>query len=646
MTEKTHIVSTLGEQKLLLPTLVNDALAANDRAKYFFTLLQTARGAANRPHETVPDLRRERLASGVGDETLDGFAAAARLLEGGRYRIPGVARVLEDLAQAVDAMLVPLRADGEAHEKLLARHATLEAALAAPAVEDVIDGALIDRLTSGERTKGDSLHLLVMDAHKALNRLQGELATESVAGASCYGIEAGDRALVAAFMRGVARTAPLKFDHPGLATTATRSGDRLVIQNDIGTTDAHVLVVHVDAEAVAVTYTDVHLQRLLFFQSLFDGRGVEWDDTRSRKDAALEDGVYHLSVGRHAAATAQAREAFLTFLGSRLVFLIDWNRARKRIRNFLPRAETLSVLKWAADHDLGHMAFLKAGGEHLVYEALASAGKGQFRIGDQLHAVLGRRAAADYMRFVLKTAAEALLRGDSEQYVQDTVRAELFNHFRTTRQNLFDVVGEHAAYIVELAFGVRDALVAARLGEAARIAGAARRAKDWESRADALVNQVRASVRQAEAGEFFRDLAEAADDIADELEDAAFHLTLIPPGPAAGTLHAALREIGDLVVQGAQEYMKSLETARHVRRGGPPEDTQEFLEAIHRISLIERRADEAQRRVEIAVAQTEGDFRTLYAVTETARNLEQASDALMHCGLHLRDFILAQVMQV
>ena len=38
----------------------------------------------------------------------------------------------------------------------------------------------------------------------------------------------------------------VKFDHPGLATTAMRSGPRLTIQNDIGETDAHVVVIAVE----------------------------------------------------------------------------------------------------------------------------------------------------------------------------------------------------------------------------------------------------------------------------------------------------------------------------------------------------------------------------------------------------------------
>ena len=43
MTEKRTIIEELGEDGLLLPVLINRALTANDRSKYFFSLLQTAR---------------------------------------------------------------------------------------------------------------------------------------------------------------------------------------------------------------------------------------------------------------------------------------------------------------------------------------------------------------------------------------------------------------------------------------------------------------------------------------------------------------------------------------------------------------------------------------------------------------------------
>jgi hypothetical protein len=67
--EKRSIVRELGEEELLLPGLVNSALAANDRIKYYFTLLQTAREKAENPHMEFPslriavDLEKERLIS-------------------------------------------------------------------------------------------------------------------------------------------------------------------------------------------------------------------------------------------------------------------------------------------------------------------------------------------------------------------------------------------------------------------------------------------------------------------------------------------------------------------------------------------------------------------------------------------------------
>ena len=108
-----------------------------------------------------------------------------------------------------------------------------------------------------------------MDLHKELNRLQQQIASETIDGACVYGIQAEDRPLISAFMSGLNRTRGLKFDHPGLGTTATRSGERLILQNDIGLTQAHILVIHVEPPQASLTCPDVHPQRLLFFQDLF-----------------------------------------------------------------------------------------------------------------------------------------------------------------------------------------------------------------------------------------------------------------------------------------------------------------------------------------------------------------------------------------
>ncbi|MGO9990179.1 MAG: hypothetical protein ACLPSY_15500 [Steroidobacteraceae bacterium] len=148
----------------------------------------------------------------------------------------------------------------------------------------MLDPAAISAMTQIGRAHADSLHTLVMDLHKQLNAMQADLAEERVDGAAAYNLADEDRPLVLAFMKGVNRTARLKFMHPGLSTTATRIGDQLVIQNDLGTTDAHVIVIHVKQLIATVTYTDVHRERLAFFQEMLKTQAITWDQER---EAAL-----------------------------------------------------------------------------------------------------------------------------------------------------------------------------------------------------------------------------------------------------------------------------------------------------------------------------------------------------------------------
>lgn len=365
---KTEMVGELGEEALLLPGLVNEALAANDRAKYLMSLLQAARGHADLPSAGVTDLKQERLACGLGDDDFDSVVERSRGVGRGVYHIPACAQIHSLLVENIRQMLAALRvrdtispANDTPRETTYGQRLAKLLAVAPPQEEDRLTREYIDRITSGQRNGHDSLHLLVMDLHKELNRLQQEIASDTVAGASVYAVQDADRPLIAAFMAGLNETKALKFDHPGLGTTATRSGSKLVIQNDIGTTDAHVLVVHVEPPKVTMTHTDVHLQRLLFFQSLFSRYPVQWDDTRSKRAVGLSDQLYHLCLGTYVARDGRDLEDYLRFLGSRLVFLIDWNRARKRLRKFAPKRVCLEVLRWAAEQNCGHRGFLQLG---------------------------------------------------------------------------------------------------------------------------------------------------------------------------------------------------------------------------------------------------------------------------------------------
>ncbi|HEX4944367.1 MAG TPA: hypothetical protein VFV55_08435 [Usitatibacteraceae bacterium] len=642
--EKSRIVEALGEEGLRLPALLNEALAANDRAKYLFTVLQVAQGHAERPGSAAPELRAEREAAGLAAAGFDEVAAAATKTGDGRYYMPGVERLCTRLRAEIDAMLAPLLASGEDAAAYDERRRRLDEVPWCGA-DDQITGDQIGAIASGGHEGTDSVHRLVMDMHKALNGLQARISSEIIEGAHAYGIAPGDRPLVAAFMRGVNRTAALKFDHPGLGTTATRSGDRLVLQNDIGTTDAHVLVVHVEANRATLTYTDVHMQRLVFFQGLFDARRVEWADTLSRTDRSMADGVYHLCVGSFTAASDAELEDYLAFMGSRLVFLIDWNRARKRLRLLLPRKEVAELLKWAADNDHGHMAFLRAGGEQMIFDSLAFVSRAPSSFGARLDDVLGHDAAVKFMRYVMRTCAQGLQGGRPEGLVRDEVRAELVSYFRSAQESVLDVAAEHAAFALEIASGIRDALLSAgapSAGEA--FARNARRAKAWEHRADELVNAARAQARHSERARTYRDLIEVADDIVDELEEAAFHLALMPHDGRGEALYAALRPLAALAVESVQEYLKAVETARTLHRGSPREDTQDFLEAVHRIMTLERRGDEVHRSAKSLVPAQAGEFAGLFGFIECARNLEGATDALMHTALKLRDAVLGELV--
>ena len=649
MTQKTLIVSALGEEKLLLPSLVNAALTANDRVKYLFTLLQTARSHADHPNVPVTTLSAERLAAGVTDPGFDAAVVGAQKLSDGRYLVPRADLALRLIAEDLGQMLAPLvLAGGDQASVFSKRHQALaddpRLAERQTSESDTLRGSSIEAMTSGDRSRGDSPHLLVMDMHKALNQLQVEVAGETIDGASVYDIRNSDRALISAFMAGVAATRPLKFEHPGLATTATRVGGKLVLQNDIGTTDAHVLVVHVSGREVSITYTDVHLPRLQFFQSLFKNKGVLWEDTSARQDSGMESGVYHLGLGQIRLTNAQALRDFLQFLGSRLVFLIDWNRARKRLRPFLPKAETLTLLKWAADENIGHMAFLKAGGERLLYDAMEFALAGRIHLGETLSDALGRERALEFMRTLFRVAALHLLDGRPVSLVEDEVKAELAGYVSSAQEDMLDIAVDHAGYLVELASGIRDSMVRARGSDSAHVlATNAERAKEWESRADEQLNAARAAARRADGMSFFAALIESADDVADDLEDAAFNLTL-SVGARQVQMPPPLAELAGHLVQGAREYVMLLETARHIRRGGSREDTQDFLEAFHRIASLEHLCDDAQRVLKRVLLAETGRFADLYGALESGRKLEHASDHLLLVAITLRDHIFGQVV--
>ncbi len=639
---KERIIRQLGEDELLLPALVERALAANGRVKYVLGLLQAAQAAAD--GGAASDFHEERIAAGVQDPSLDRVVAESVRAGDAGYRMPGAQRVVEQALGDVATMLEPLAAsDPSAAEPLERRLVALRGSLELSA--DAISTGTLVALTSADRSH-DSLHRLVLDAHRRLNAVAGALASETIDGARTHNLASGDRDLVRAFMRGVTSTKRLRFGHAGLGTTATRVGDALVIQNELGLTDAHVVLLHVRDRSVTITYTDVHLERLLFFQRLLARLGVEWDDARSRSDRQFESGVFHFVTGRGLVTDAPALERLLAELGSRLVFMIDWNRARKRLRALVGKRTAVDLLDWAAEHGHGHRAFLIAGGDDLIQDALQFAGQTGAATGGPLNGVLGADAARAYLRSVLRICSDGMIAKRPLALIQDEVRAELVGYVHTVREELLRLISRHGELVVEIAEAARDELERALGNDRDRPVGVgAQRAREWEREADRVVSRLRRYVERTDAPVALLKVMEAADDVADGFEDAAFYMTLLRTAGSVREIAVPLRKMCTVVLDAARAQLRAVTFAADVQRAASRADMDVFLEAVHTVVSLEHDADDAQRAVHAALGASALPAGQLFVIAEVTRAFEQAADELMHTALLLRDQVLGRAVR-
>ncbi|WP_374376281.1 hypothetical protein [Dongia sp.] len=641
MVQKTLIAEALEETALLLPDLIDRALSANDRIKAVLSWLQSAASQADHPgSRPTGAIEIPRLAGIDASFLKSGSEGATR--QGAYYHIPGVKAALDLVLADLSTMLAPFAASGEGaangalHGGFQARFQALSKL---PAMDgDMLPAGLVSELTHAKRQSADSLHLLLMDMHKGLNALQASIAEESIDGARVYRITNADRAPIMAFMGGLNRTAPLKFDHPGLGTTATRTQDGLVIQNDIGTTDAHVLVVHVDELTVSLTYTDVHARRLRFFKDRLKGTGMRWADTRQRHVAGLEEDEFYQTTGVLTAKDAKQRDAALSAIGAALVFLIDWNKARKRLRNFMSKAAALELLGWAADQRIGHRGFLKLGGENLIFAALEGAGK-NLGIGRPLDQVLGDADTQSFMRNVFRTCTEALMAQRSAEFVAQQIRADLMARMQTASDQVLVFALDHAALLHDLVDLIQAAIMRIESITPEDRLTYRRRAKAWESDADRLVNQVRTLVARNGAEPVWRSVLVHADDAADALEEVMFTISLLPPHMRL-TAQRPIVELVRQLVSGVEDYVRALSLSIHLHRGAAREDVRDLLTLVDCLRDMEHATDAVAREALESLVKSPLDARGLLLEHEIAANLEAVGDSLMHAGLTLSDHVL------
>jgi hypothetical protein len=508
---------------------------------------------------------------------------------------------------------------------------------------DALDRSAVGALTTVTAPNGDSLHRLVMDLHRAVNRLAAETALEEVDGARTHHLDEADRARVRAFMSGVNRTAPLAFGHPGLGTTAAHAGGRLVIQNDIGETEAHVLVVHVEGLKLEVTYTDVHRRRARFFMSLFGDR-MSWTPLAEKAAKGLgKDAVFHLVTGRTEAADGAALEGLLTFLGSRVVFLIDWNKARKALQTFVGPDAAVGLLAWAAEQEIGHRAFLELGGRELVFNAVRRAAADRVPYGERLDEALGAAETGSFLRRVLQEATEGLKAGRSLRLIRDEIQADLAQRFETAERAVLVLAVRHLGLSRTLAAAVAEVLDAGGADGPRARAALADRAKQMEAKADVLTLQARDACARLRRGEALRTLVDQAECAMDELDECAFLMSLTPSSDLFRC--EPLERLADIAVESLGQAIRAVDAASLLPEGRQI-DAAAALRAIDAVAQAERDADVAEREsIAAFMASAESDPRSLVLGLEIARALETSTDHLAHAALALREGVLQELSE-
>ena len=116
----------------MLPSMVNQALEANDRAKYYLTLLQACAARARLPGHRTPSLHGERLAAGINEQWLDQVVASSE-------------------ASDDDDSVRCRHAREEVHDALMGAVGEMLRPLAVAEVEESPDPARLERLRCGRR---------------------------------------------------------------------------------------------------------------------------------------------------------------------------------------------------------------------------------------------------------------------------------------------------------------------------------------------------------------------------------------------------------------------------------------------------------------------------------------------------------------
>jgi hypothetical protein len=168
---KSQIIEQLGQTDILLPALIAEGLAGNDRVKARLSVLQAAARHARDPQGSRFDLADECCAAGIDPVPMEALVNGASLLAGERITAPGLGDLEAEIWDDVEAMIRAVKAGDAGEGDTASQRLSVLVAAASPQAGDTLELAQIVRLTEISDSNGGSLHRLVMDLHKALNRL-------------------------------------------------------------------------------------------------------------------------------------------------------------------------------------------------------------------------------------------------------------------------------------------------------------------------------------------------------------------------------------------------------------------------------------------------------------------------------------------
>jgi uncharacterized protein Yka (UPF0111/DUF47 family) len=375
---------------------------------------------------------------------------------------------------------------------------------------------------------------------------------------------------------------------------------------------------------------------------LFRNFAVEWSGLERKSAAGLgDDGAFYLVTGRFIYENAESREAFLENVGALLVFLIDWNKARKVLRGWISKNDAIRVLSWAAHHRIGHRAFLELGGGDLVAAAVHHATPTRIGFGERLDNVLGRDAAVDFVKTVLRVSGEALAEGGSTRLARDRIEAALVAHLQRVDRTLMAVMIRQAGLARDIAAATARFVAERQAGRPFDTTALADRARRIEEKADRIAVDARSAIARFNANRSIERLVNQMEDTVDELEQAAFVASVIP-GEIPAELLEPLAELCTATVSGTEAAAAGIAAAADVPEGHRV-DTEDALAAIGRLSDVEHKADAAERAVTARILTGDFQFKAALSVLEFARALERSTDRLAAFGHLLREHVLADL---